>query len=53
VHFVGWVLIALGLLGAFGLASDIVRKGLEEDRVGGILVGLLVAAAGVGLVVLV
>ena len=50
MHAAGWILIVLGCLGAGGLALDLVRKGAEEDRVGGLVMGLLVAAAGIAIV---
>ncbi len=50
MHAAGWILIALGCLGAGGLAVDLARAGIEEDRVGGLVMGLLVAAAGTALV---
>ena len=46
----GWILIVLGCLGAGGLAVDLARSGVEEDRVGGLVMGLLVAAVGSALV---
>lgn len=52
MHFAGWVLIVLGILGAGGLVLDVARKGMEEDRLGGIAVGMLVAAVGAALVFL-
>jgi hypothetical protein len=50
MHAAGWILIALGCLGTGGLLVDLVRKGVEEDRVGGIGMGLLVVAVGAALV---
>jgi hypothetical protein len=50
VNAVGWILIVLGCLGAGGLAVDLARAGVEEDRVGGLVMGLLVAAVGTALV---
>ena len=50
MHAAGWILIVLGCLGAGGLALDLVRQGMEEDRVGGLVMGLLVAAAGIAIV---
>lgn len=52
MHFAGWVLVVLGCLGSGALLLDILRKGVEEDRVGGLVVGLLVAAGGVALLLL-
>ena len=51
MHFAGWVLLVLGVLGTGGLILDLFREGFEEDRVGGIGVGVLVS--GVGLLILV
>ena len=45
MHAAGWILIVLGCLGAGGLALDLVRQGMEEDRVGGLVMGLLVACS--------
>jgi hypothetical protein len=50
VHVAGWILIALGCLGAGGLVVDLVREGVEEDRLGGIGMGLVVVVVGVLLV---
>jgi hypothetical protein len=50
MHAAGWILIVLGCLGAGGLALDLARAGVEEDRVGGLVVGLLVAAVGTAIV---
>jgi hypothetical protein len=50
VHVAGWILIVLGGLGTAGLVWDVVRRGIEEDRLGGIGMGLLVMAAGAALV---
>ncbi len=50
MSFAGWVLMLLGALGTGGLLLDLAREGVEEDRLGGIAVGLLVIAGGVALV---
>jgi hypothetical protein len=52
VRFTGWVLVVSGALGAGGLVLDLLRRGVEEDRIGGIVVGLVVLAVGVGVVFL-
>jgi hypothetical protein len=52
VRFAGWVLLVSGALGSGGLVVDLLRRGVEEDRVGGIVLGLLVLAVGAGVVFL-
>jgi hypothetical protein len=52
VRVAGCVLIALGALGSGGLLVDAIRQGVEEDRMGGIVVGLLIAAMGATIVAL-
>ena len=50
MHAAGWILIVLGCLGAGGLTLDLARDGFQEDRVGGLVMGLLVVAAGTAIV---
>ena len=50
MHAAGWILIVLGCLGAGGLTLDLARDGFQENRVGGLVMGLLVAAAGTAIV---
>lgn len=50
MHAAGWILIVLGCLGAGGLVLDLVREGVEEDRLGGVAMGLLVMVVGAVLV---
>jgi hypothetical protein len=46
VRFAGWVLVVSGALGSGGLVVELLRRGVEEDRIGGIVLGLLVVAVG-------